>query len=72
MAAVNYTGPQGLTALSPIYRYDNTTGNFDFARFSTGGYVGYNGSHPKYGGVSIYQNGGTLGLVGMAYKGNFF
>ena len=37
-----------------------------------GAYLGYNGSHQNYDGVSIYQNGGTLGLVGMAYKGNFF
>ena len=38
-----------------------------------GVYVGYNGSHQAYGsGNSIYQNGGTLGLVGMAYKGDFF
>lgn len=35
-------------------------------------YAGYNGSHQTYQGNSIYQNGGTLGLVGMAYKGNFF
>jgi len=37
-----------------------------------GAYVGYNGSHQNYDGVSIFQNGGTLGLTGMAYKGNFF
>ena len=37
-----------------------------------GVYVGYNGSHQSYDGISMYQNGGTLGLVGMAYKGNFF
>ena len=37
-----------------------------------GVYMGYNGSHQAYDGVSIYQNGGTLGAVGMAYKGNFF
>lgn len=35
-------------------------------------YAGYNGSHQAYDGVGIYQNGGTLGAVGMAYKGNFF
>ncbi|MCD8024020.1 MAG: hypothetical protein LUE64_00615 [Candidatus Gastranaerophilales bacterium] len=35
-------------------------------------YGGYNGSHQAYDGISIYQNGGTLGAVGMAYKGNFF
>lgn len=37
-----------------------------------GAYVGYNGSHQAYNGIGIYQNGGTLGAVGMAYKGNFF
>ena len=36
------------------------------------GYVGYNGSNQNYDGVSIYQNGGTLGLSGLWYKGNFF
>ena len=35
-------------------------------------YAGYNGSHQNYNGVSMYQNGGTLGILGMAYKGNFF
>ena len=35
-------------------------------------YGGYNGSHQAYNGVGIYQNGGTFGAVGMAYKGNFF
>lgn len=35
-------------------------------------YAGYNGSHQAYDGIGIYQNGGTLGAVGMAYKGNFF
>jgi len=37
-----------------------------------GVYAGYNGSHQAYDGISIYQNGGTLGAVGMAYKGNFY
>ena len=37
-----------------------------------GAYVGYNGSHQSYTNTSIYQNGGTLGVVGMAYKDNFF
>ena len=37
-----------------------------------GAYVGYFGSHQTYSGNSIYQNGGTMGLVGMAYKDNFF
>ena len=37
-----------------------------------GAYVGYNGSHQNYDGVSVYQNGGTLGILGMAYKDNFF
>ena len=37
-----------------------------------GAYIGYNGSHQNYDGVGIYQNGGTLGVTGMLYKGNFF
>ena len=37
-----------------------------------GVYGGYNGSHQAYDGIGIYQNGGTLGVIGMAYKGNFF
>jgi len=37
-----------------------------------GAYVGYNGAHQNYDGVGIYENGGSLGVVGMAYKENFF
>ncbi len=37
-----------------------------------GVYGGYNGSHQNYDGVSMYQNGGTAGVVGMAYKDNFY
>ena len=32
----------------------------------------YHGSHQAYNGVSMWQNGGTLGAVGTLYKGNFF
>ncbi len=35
-------------------------------------YVGYNGSHQAYEGNSIYQNGGTLGMTGLFYRGNLF
>lgn len=35
-------------------------------------YAGYNGSNQNYSGVSINQNGGTLGVSGTWYKGNFF
>lgn len=45
-------------------------GNDWDAMFSV--YAGYNGSHQAYQGNSIYQNGGTLGATGVAYKGNFF
>ena len=37
-----------------------------------GAYIGYNGSQQSYSGVSTVQNGGTLGIIGMAYKDNFF
>ncbi len=35
-------------------------------------FVSYMGSHQRYAGNSIYQNGGTLGVTGSFYKGNFF
>ena len=35
-------------------------------------HASYNGSHQTFKGNSIYQNGANLGLVGMAYKDNFF
>lgn len=35
-------------------------------------YGGYNGSNQYYNGVSIYQNGGSLGAGASWYKGNFF
>lgn len=40
------------------------------AQFSV--YAGYNGSHQSFAGNSLYQNGGTFGLSGAVYKGNFF
>ncbi len=35
-------------------------------------FIGYNGSHQSYDGISMNQQGGTLGLTGTLYKGNFF
>ena len=35
-------------------------------------YGAYNGSHQAFGGIGMYQNGGTLGFTGTAYKGNFY
>ncbi len=35
-------------------------------------YGSYNGSNQYYEGVSIYQNGGSLGASSTWYKGNFF
>ncbi|MCD7740225.1 MAG: hypothetical protein LUH11_02630 [Candidatus Gastranaerophilales bacterium] len=37
-----------------------------------GTYIGYNGSQQSYQSIDIYQDGGTLGVVGMAYKDNFY
>ena len=34
-------------------------------------YVGYNGAHQHFNGVSMYQNGGQIGAMGTAYKGDF-
>lgn len=33
-------------------------------------YVGYNGGHQTFDGVSMYQNGAQLGAMGTAYKGD--
>ena len=35
-------------------------------------FVGYNGAHQSYDGVSMNQQGGVLGVTGTLYKGNFF
>ncbi|MBR6301205.1 hypothetical protein IKR55_00545, partial [bacterium] len=35
-------------------------------------FVGYNGSHSSYKGIDMNQQGGTLGVTGTLYKGNFF
>ncbi len=35
-------------------------------------FVGYNGAHQTFNGISMNQQGGTLGATGTLYKGNFF
>ncbi len=35
-------------------------------------YAAYNGSNQNYDGVTITQNGGSLGVSGAWYKGNFY
>ena len=35
-------------------------------------FVAYNGSHSNYSGISMNQEGGSLGVTGTLYKGNFF
>ena len=35
-------------------------------------YVAYNGAHQNYNFVSMYQNGGQIGAMATAYKGDFF
>ncbi|MGN0031100.1 MAG: autotransporter-associated beta strand repeat-containing protein, partial [Candidatus Gastranaerophilaceae bacterium] len=35
-------------------------------------FIGYNGSHQAYNGISMNQQGGTLGATATLYKGNFF
>lgn len=34
-------------------------------------YVGYNGAHQTYNGVSMFQNGGQAGVMGTLYKDDF-
>ena len=35
-------------------------------------FVGYNGSRQQYDTIDINQQGGSIGLTGSLYKGNFF
>ena len=35
-------------------------------------FVGYNGSHQSYSGISMNQQGGVLGMTATAYKGGLF
>ena len=35
-------------------------------------FVGYNGNHMNYNGISMDMQGGSLGATGTFYKGNFF
>ena len=37
-----------------------------------GAYIGYNGSRQGHNNAATYQNGGTFGLTGMAFKNDFF
>lgn len=51
------------TAIKPLrHGWDGAMGVF----------IGYNGAKQKYSGIDVYQNGATLGVVGEAYKRNFF
>lgn len=40
-------------------------------RFMPTAYLGYNGAHQYFSGVSQYQNGGQMGFMGTWYKDNF-
>ena len=51
---------------SDMYEFENGTE----AQFSV--YAGYNGAHQSFHGNSMWQNGGTLGMTGILYKGNAF
>ena len=35
-------------------------------------YIPYNGAHQAFDGISMWQNGGTVGVSGAVFKGNFF
>ncbi len=55
--------------------YGGDTDLIDLGRGCKGvisAFIGYNGSHQEYKGIDMDQQGGTLGLTGSLYKGNFF
>ena len=72
---VNLKGGVNVNNISYGMTYGGDSDMFDMGHGFKGvisGFVGYNGNHMTYDGVSITQNGGFLGATLNAYRGNFF
>jgi len=72
---VNLKGGVGVsnTAYGTLYGGDTDLVNLGHGyKGVISAFVGYNGSHQSYNGISMNQQGGTLGVTGTLYHGNFF
>jgi len=72
---VNLRGGIGVDNVTYGALYGGDTDLYDLGNDFKGvisAFIGYNGSHQSYRGISMNQQGGTIGLTGTLYKGNFF
>lgn len=72
---VNLKGGIGVSNVTYGTLYGGDSDLYDLGRGYKGvlsAFVGYNGAHQSYNGISMNQQGGTLGVTGTLYKGNFF
>lgn len=72
---VKLKGGVGVSNVAYGALYGGDTNLVDLGRGYKGvisAFVGYNGSHQSYNGISMNQQGGTLGVTGTLYHGNFF
>ena len=72
---VNLKGGLGVSNVAYGSLYGGDTDLVDLGNGYKGivsAFVGYNGSHQAYNGIDMNQQGGTLGVTGTLYHGNFF
>lgn len=72
---VNLKGGIGVSNVTYGTLYGGDTDLYDLGHGYKGvisAFVGYNGAHQSYNGISMNQQGGTIGITGTLYKGNFF
>lgn len=72
---VNLKGGIGVSSVTYGSLYGGDSDMYDLGKGFKGvisTFVGYTGSHQSYNGISMNQQGGTLGMTGTLYKGNFF
>ena len=73
--SVDLKNGTGVSNVSYGMLYGGDTDLVDIGRGYKGiisAFIGYNGSHQSYNGIDMNQQGGTLGVTGTLYKGNFF
>ncbi len=72
---VNLNGGIGVSNITYGTLYGGDSKLTDLGRGYKGvisAFIGYNGSHSAYNGIDMNQQGGSLGVTGTLYKGNFF
>ena len=73
--SVDLKGSVGVSNVSYGTLYGGDTDLYDLGHGYKGiisAFIGYNGSHQSFNGIDMNQQGGTLGVTGTLYRGNFF